>query len=32
MWWDCTFGVIGPAEEIERFHNFLPGLEQAPDD
>src|SRR5437764_697010 len=31
-WWDCTFSVIGPADQIERFRKGLPGLEQAPGD
>ena len=32
VWWECSFSVIGPADEIERFRQGLPGLEQTVDD
>jgi hypothetical protein len=32
VWWECSFCAIGPADEIERFRDSLPGLQQAPDD
>jgi hypothetical protein len=32
LWWNCTFSMIGPEAEIKRFHDGLPGLEQAPED
>jgi hypothetical protein len=32
VWWECSFSVVGPADEVERFRNALPGLGQAPDD
>jgi hypothetical protein len=32
VWWECSFSVIGAADEIERFRDSLPGLQRAPDD